>query len=793
MLKRIRKINKITILVIIITLVLFFIPFFWFKPGELALGGDSSRLYYYNTWAYLKSIALYMIDPEGIGKVTPGQYLLPFLLFLIGIKFLVHNAHMLISTIDGLKLAGSFLFIYLIVMEILKDAKNKKIQLSHHIAGIIAGLFYTFSPCVTEDMKYALLVHNQVFLNPIMFYLLLKFLKERNFLYLWTALLVTCIFTSNFALQTPPPLFAFYPLALLFLYIYIVYGLKKTMYWKGVVIGALLFLGLQAFQIIPGFLNAFDSASIINNRIFDNANSLNYFDAIRGGLGKVSLFILYPSSYRESMWWGILFPLFVIGGFIYNKKRNTILLITFVFFFITLLLVSANITNSWVALYRLLFYVPGFSMFRNFSGQWQFVFTFFYALVIGQTAAIFLSKLKEKYIFIVFGIVSIVFIIGSFSFISGKLQNATIVTTQVSTVVAMDPEYEKTLRYMSSLSTTGKMLLLPLNDFMYQIVHGTNNGAYAGASTVAYIAGMPSYTGYQSLGVFGDEFLKLSKEKNYPALRNLLGILDVKYIFHNADPKIYDTTFATFPYGTTKEYLPADQKNMTIFAKALSGSEIHTNGNYHIYKIDDTLYPGDFSIPSTVEVVNQKNADGLQNVSFVEENNTALSGKQVAYLYNTQCEKILSKEKCKIDTTLSFANAPQITYKKINLTKYLLEFHTVISPFILVQSSAFSSAWHIYNARDSFEKETAIKNPLFNRRTFETLGLSSLPQSRHALINGYANAWVIMPSDIKNNNNTFIVEMADQRIAYICFFVSLFVFLIFLCWGVFLLRKLFLP
>ena len=47
-----------------------------------------------------------------------------------------------------------------------------------------------------------------------------------------------------------------------------------------------------------------------------------------------------------------------------------------IFFFTTLYLSSANITQIAVELYRMLFYIPGFSMFRVFYGQWQWVHAF---------------------------------------------------------------------------------------------------------------------------------------------------------------------------------------------------------------------------------------------------------------------------------------------------------------------------------------------------------------------------------------------------------------------------------
>jgi len=45
--ERIKK-SKYFLSPIIISVILFFIPFFWLKPGEMDLGGDSTRLYFYD-------------------------------------------------------------------------------------------------------------------------------------------------------------------------------------------------------------------------------------------------------------------------------------------------------------------------------------------------------------------------------------------------------------------------------------------------------------------------------------------------------------------------------------------------------------------------------------------------------------------------------------------------------------------------------------------------------------------------------------------------------------------------
>lgn len=52
------------ILFILIILILIITPFFWMKPGEMDLGGDNSRLFFYNPVSFIKSVSLFSVDPD---------------------------------------------------------------------------------------------------------------------------------------------------------------------------------------------------------------------------------------------------------------------------------------------------------------------------------------------------------------------------------------------------------------------------------------------------------------------------------------------------------------------------------------------------------------------------------------------------------------------------------------------------------------------------------------------------------------------------------------------------------
>src|SRR3989344_6933041 len=209
--------------VLFVSLFLFIIPFFWLKPGEMDLGGDSSRLYFYDPISFIKATALYDISIQGKGLVQPNYSQLPYVSFLALLKLIFDSPTILIGIINGLKLAGGFIAIYLIVYQLLREVQGKTNKVIYFSA-ILSGIFYVVSLDSIHMAPFwnrALTAHNEVFLNPLIFYLVLKFFISHKYKYLWIALLATFIFSPNFGFNASPSFFAFYPLAMIFLFLYV--------------------------------------------------------------------------------------------------------------------------------------------------------------------------------------------------------------------------------------------------------------------------------------------------------------------------------------------------------------------------------------------------------------------------------------------------------------------------------------------------------------------------------------------------------------------------------------------
>jgi len=583
-------------LIIIISIILFFIPFFWFAPGEMDLGGDSSRLYFYDPLSYLINHSLFGLSPSALGTENIGYYSLPFVTLLFFLKLILRSPTILICLFHGMKLSLAFLFCYLIVKELLIGGDNKgdyqrKIVES---GAIIASLFYVFSPSMITGWHKALFTHDKVFLNPMMFFLLLRFFVSRDVRYFLSALLVSFVFASNFSYTGSPPFFAFYPITLLFLILYTRLIRKTKIPVKKLLIGAVLFVMIQAFHLIPQIANL-TTPGTPTAYMFSKEGKvkvgLNYFSAIVPNIKLSKNLLGLPQSILKPFSWMFIFlSIIILLGFLCNQGKT--FLLTGIFFLIVLFFASANITNTGLAFYKSLFNIPGFSMFRNFWGQWSISFFFFYTIFFGQALALVLSKIKKKYTKPVVFIIGAFLVINARSFINGDLINKTLHQSRgVKIFMKMDPVYEENLSFIRSLPLNAKVLTLPITDPGYQILAGKEGGAYIGPSTIAYLGGKRDFTGYEELGLFKALFLRLAKKQDYQSLKKILSLLNVKYIFHNSDPNIYEEKFPGFPYWNVINFMPDNQKAYEAFIQKLDVSLVADfEDKYHIYEIKDKDY-----------------------------------------------------------------------------------------------------------------------------------------------------------------------------------------------------------
>lgn len=618
----------LTLLPWLIGLGLFAIPFFWYTPGLMDLGGDSSRLYFYDPLAYLFSNTLYGVAASGLGGENINYFALPFITMLVGLRSLF-SATIVIAISHGLALSLSFLFVYFVIRELVDTEKAHGIQ-SSLMPSVLGGLLYAFSPALMDGWQNVLLTHNQIFLNPLLFFLMLRYAKTHGVKYIFYALIVSLFFSPNFSIIAAPAIVAFYPISFLFFLVYSRFILKRSLGWGHIFFGVITFIGLHFFHLLPQLLNIFSPDSSVYQTIFSDVGKydrgLGYFTAIAPNIKITLNLFLMPQMTNLGLfsWLFMIFPLVIVSSYIYAKKQTQ--LIFTLFFFFVLFFATANITSAGLNFYKSLFSIPGFSMFRNFYGQWQYSYIFYYSVLFGLSASTLFTALRPLRTIVVSVVCIALLVTNAAPFIRGSVVSRPLwQSNNISPLITIDPIYEEALAYVRDLPEEAKVLTLPITDPSYQLIAGNNGGVYVGPSTLSYLAGKKDFSGYEEFGNFRTLLFELVKTGEYEDLKKLLGMLNIKYIFFNADPAVYDS-FPGFPYYHMRKAFPADQKAYRDFLYALALPEVKSiNNRFFIYALPDKYFIPQIYAAGKNILLNQKKIDihvplsrelALDNIAF---------------------------------------------------------------------------------------------------------------------------------------------------------------------------------
>lgn len=782
-------------LLIIICIILGAIPFFWFKPGYIDIGGDSSRLYFYDPVHYLTNFVLNPFLTDSLGIRSGQTYQLPFVCLLIFLRFILHWPWLVNTFFNSFSLIISFLVVYTIAVDFIKEfSSTTKSKLNITWAGIIAALFYIFIPISSMGgWDLALIIQTQSFVYPLLFWLFTKYVSTKRLFFLFSALLISFVFAQNFSWVSLPNMVAFFSITFLYILVYYIFVKKIKISFKTVIFCFFLFLLLHAFQYLPLFINLLEKNSDVSNQLLQGnilADTLHYVEIVanyteRGyqflGVTPFSSLNLFSAAL-------IIFPILIVLMLVKNKSVR--LLIPIGFFLFLYWLVTAKITKIGLSLYKKMFVIPGFVMFRDFYGRWLEVFLLFYALLIGYAVFSLLISLKlNKKIIVLSGLI-LILAINAWPFINGSTVSR-ILTQDTGVVVKsrMQPDLylENTLKYFRNDNKTGRNLSFPIGDFDYQIFTGeSNDGAYEGPSIIAYLTGKADLASNFMIRPFSLGFFQSIKNNDSLSISNIFPLLNIQTVFYNSNPYIYET-FATFPYNDAKLYFPKTQKELGGIVGSLPITQLKTFGPYyHVYSVNQQyVLPALYVAKDIRHIESLKSSTGNFDQSAFTQATYVLQ-----HFRDSEADPQLRKVFIERNISASTSGIPQITFSRINPSKYIVTVKNTDGPYMLVFSQSFNQNWKLFlsdetRAKQELQKkilssyfnndiqEKLNKNIFLDTRVFETVGKNPIAENRHYLANAYANSWYILPSDVPGvNEYTLVLEMTDEKWIYVGFITS---------------------
>lgn len=608
---------------LVIYVILFLVPLFWFDFGKVDYGGDSNRLYFYDPLSWLKNIALYTTNPlTSLGQDVPNFTMIPFLSFLTVLKVLFfHTGYSLNNFFNGLLLSGSFISIYFIIIELIRPTEEERKYIV--FPAIISGLFFSLSPILSMQWERSLYSISGVFIYPLVFLLFLKYLNTEKYFYLAVVLIVCFIFSVNFSFATIPWFFAFFPLAFLFLFIYSIFNKNTKTFLKGIAVLLVLLVLILSFDIVIQVYGLINPFGLNSKMLSGSGRALSYFLSIQSHV-RLIYNLLNQDQYVISNGFsnpfaGVIFnfgikylpffsfyPLTVFWGIILVKKNELrklqrLLILVLSFFLILLYLITSNITGLGTALYKNLFRIPLFGMFRSFYSKFGMVYVFFYAILIGICLFLIFSVVKSKFKRVLFIIISLVLIIfNGWPLLSGKMAKGTLWRSKnLSYANEIDPQYQKFIDRIKEEKADFKVMSFPFANEDYQVLQGKTEGVYFGPSTIPILAGKNAFSGQTGFSIFWPFLQSYIDQGKFQEAKKLLSLLNIGYIFYNNDEYIYNN-FPNYPYSDWLKQNFTNQEAIKKLVDNFGFEKIYNLKTYNLYRLEEQFILPHIYIPKQI-------------------------------------------------------------------------------------------------------------------------------------------------------------------------------------------------
>ncbi len=748
------KKNKI---VFLIALVLLIIPFFWFKNGEVNYGGDSSRLYFYDPWGILKNEIIYSVNSLGcIGADSAYLAMIPLYFVFALLKMIFWGKDCLLNNFwNGFVLAGGFIFTYLTTLEILSGEKSERRNRS---IAIVCSLFFVISPALIYSWDRALESLGQFLTYPAVFFLFLRYLKTGKIKFLLAEVIFFFLSAVNFTFWSAPYLFSFFSIAVLFFYFYARICRQTRRFISGIVVMVFLFFLANFFHLIPQFLSFFGPSTSAYKFLFVEQVrtdwGLQYFLSVLPHIRLAYNWATQPQYVIDKgyslpfenvmfnfgvkyLFAYLSFPIVVVWGMVSGnkagKKFRSIQCLLLLIFLLLSFLMTANITTIGPKLYISFFNFPGFSMFRSFYSKFSFVFTFFYALLLAVSLyAVFeaTDSVRKRYLILL--LLSSLIVFAGSPLLIGRVVNGTLwLSNDIRIPTKIDPKYEVFLQKIKEKKEIFRVFGLPVAGGDYQILKGAYGGAYLGPSTITFLAGKRSFSGMTGFFIYSSQVEALIREGNYQGLKNLFGLFNIGYLFHNQDDYIYNN-FPGYPYYEWEKKIFPNQESIKKFVQDLKFQEIFSSGNYHFY-LSQQLLPlfylsqriictngGLDTVKDSVTIndYNSRSAFFLNGICPLEKPGETVVETYSSDLLRLEAESQLSEEKI----VYPFVKKRQGFFRRLvllkeNLEKRLLsrELDSLISKKFFYANKRLSEAILLGEENETF--------PLYETELNETVSL----------------------------------------------------------------------
>jgi len=762
-------------------------PLVWFRQGLIIAGGDN--FFYLDPSSNFLDYAYTWLAKVNAGAPNLAIMLtFPFMFFWVVLKAIG------LSLVNIERVWAILLFV-LPGVSIYHLVTNLNPKENNEIAGFIAALLYMFNMFVTVDVLSPTVRPVQAFLPILLYFWIMGLGCDFSLRYPVMISLTSLLYASTAGnLATNAPIFISFGVYLLY---YVLSHKNLVHAIKFSIATGLLYALVNAWWITTSFVFMTQASSSIHAAVktvdFTGRTHLHEtfrfmgFWAFREKYSSTTALIPFAHLYYEPLLLILTFsiPLLAFMAPIVRPKDKTVLFFTILAFVGLFLVKGANAPAGFI--YTFLFRnVPGFWIFREPFSKFTLINTLSFSVLLGFSVEGFYTKMQAKvkrtglsapHAFLLLVIFTI--FLASHPLITGKtVQDYSWYNETKFSLYAHVPDYWYAAgRWLETTDKDARILLFPKAGYGH--CYNWTSGMCTGSPAAQVL--LPNPILRHERIISNKEVIINSLYDKDDDFIHLLGIFNVRYILQQNDLD-WERAAAMSP-GQIKTNL-TQQKGIEF---------VRTTGKLDFYEVTDEIYYPKVYVPRGIKYIERDLTESdltklgsdrdAPSARFISTDNqedknrfliNAISGYEKPEKQANTPEKVASESD----------NTHLIEFKKINPTKYQINVREANTPFILVFSESFHPGWKAYIESVPIEigdfvrelNKFNLKESKYNIRVTPAdigyLFKSPIAESRHFMVNGYANAWYVDPGEVEKEEFTLTLYFKPQSYFYIGLIIS---------------------
>ncbi len=586
----------VSLLNLFIVGLLLYLPYYLFE-GRLFLGGDDTRFYYAYPNEVLKNLAFFSWNNiSSLSYYIPNHHSIPFLFVASLLDAILNSKIHLFYFLFSMPLVLGFIYFQKFVRELIGK---------EYLISFTTALIYILSPItVVSHISHFLTPVWLIALVPIISYYYISFIRRGKTVDIFKAIIWSILFSfTYYAIVWVAGVFLPILCGMIFTFIYVDNRLKKNLK-KSIIFGLFIILS-QLFWLLPfvmsltyrgetdlgakviskGLADSFSPtvlATATGNIIYPLLTFYHRQIAFDFGWELKNVFINY---FDHVLPLSLIFVIILFLGIVKHKQvlkgnKEKIFFFSFITFIAALYFFTVNI--GFLKYIFLLFgYIPGFSVFRNFTDKFSLGYIFIYSSFLSFCFYIIKKSFSKFYIPLLFATIIVIAI----NFIPAKqIINSPLWTTKnIYQTVSMPEEYLSFVKKVKSIvPSTANVIGFPQNIAAYSVITEDNGrNAYIGTSPFKFLTGVNDLSGgYSYPNAISDTIKEYITKKDFNNLLVILRQINVGYVMvtNNISQEVKNS------YLFDKKYLKFQDKELiaSITDRELIRSE---NGNYVLYKL----------------------------------------------------------------------------------------------------------------------------------------------------------------------------------------------------------------